>query len=97
MRVEGIGDMEDPGDLRCQEFVELVTEYLEGTLLPAQRERFQAHLDYCDMCITYIEEIRLTILALGHLSEDHIAPAARDRLLAEFRDWKRSPGNATPV
>lgn len=84
--------MDDPGDLRCQEFVELVTEYLEGTLSPAARARFQAHLDYCDPCITYIEEMRLTIRSLGHVSEEHIAPAARERLLAEFRDWKRSAG-----
>ena len=88
--------MADPGDLRCQEFVELVTEYLEGTLPPSERARFQAHLDYCDPCIIYIEEMRLTIRAIGHLSEDHIAPAARDRLLAEFRDWKRTSG-ATPA
>ncbi|MBA2595719.1 MAG: zf-HC2 domain-containing protein [Chloroflexia bacterium] len=86
--------MADPGDLRCQEFVELVTEYLEDALPPAERARFQAHLDYCDACIIYIEEIRLTIRALGHLSEDQIGPAARDRLLAEFRDWKRAPNFA---
>lgn len=88
--------MTDPGDLRCQEFVELVTEYLEGTLSSAERARFQAHLDYCNPCIIYIEEMRLTIRALGHLSEEDIAPAARERLLAEFRDWKRASG-ATPV
>lgn len=88
--------MADAGDLACQEFVELVTEYLEGTLPPAERARFQAHLDCCDACTTYIEEIRLTIRALGHLSESHIVPAARERLLAEFRDWKRASG-ATPV
>jgi anti-sigma factor RsiW len=81
--------VDNPGDLRCQEFVELVTDYLEGALPPAELARFQAHLDYCDPCITYIEEIRLTIRALGRLSEEHIAPAARERLLAEFRDWKR--------
>ena len=86
--------MDDSGDLRCQEFVELVTEYLEGALPPAEAARFQAHLDYCDPCITYIEEIRLTIRALGHLSETDIAPVARDRLLAEFRDWKRIAGAA---
>lgn len=85
--------MEDPGELRCQEFVELVTSYLEGALSARDRERFEAHLAYCDPCITYIEEIRLTIRALGRVSEATIAPAARDRLLAEFRDWKRAPNH----
>ena len=82
--------VDDPGDLRCQEFVELVTDYLEGALPPAELARFQAHLDYCDPCITYIEEIRLTIRALGRLSEADIIPEARDELLAVFRDWKRT-------
>jgi anti-sigma factor RsiW len=86
--------MVDPGDLRCQEFVELVTEYLEGTMPPNQRARFQAHIDECDDCVTYIAEMRLTIRALGYLAVEHIAPAARERLLAEFRDWKRTPGVA---
>ena len=49
----------------------------------------QTHLALCDGCSTYIEEIRLTIKALGHLSEDRITTSARERLLAEFRDWKR--------
>jgi len=30
--------------LRCREFVELVTDYLEGALPAAQRDRFEAHL-----------------------------------------------------
>lgn len=89
--------MADPNDLTCQEFVELVTEYLEGTLSPAERARFQAHIEDCDACTIYLEQIRQTIRALGHLSEERIAPPARERLLAEFRDWKRSMGSAPAI
>ncbi len=35
--------MTSPAELTCQELVELVTEYLEGTLSPADRARFEAH------------------------------------------------------
>jgi anti-sigma factor RsiW len=87
--------MSDPGDLTCQEFVELVTEYLEGTLPIGERARFAAHLTDCDYCVEYLEQMRQTIRALGQLSEEDITPVARDRLLAEFRDWKRSGGLAT--
>jgi anti-sigma factor RsiW len=87
--------MADPGDLTCQEFVELVTEYLEGTLPADDRARFEAHLAYCDPCVEYLEQIRQTIRTLGRLGEEHIAPAARLRLLAEFRDWKRPGGFAS--
>jgi len=86
--------MTDPGDLTCQEFVELVTEYLEGSLSFAERARFDAHIADCDYCLLYLEQMRQTIRALGRLSEERIAPAARGRLLAEFRDWKRATGLA---
>jgi anti-sigma factor RsiW len=86
--------MADAGDLSCQEFVELVTDYLEGALPPAEARRFAAHLTDCGYCLDYLEQMRLTIRAVGRLHEDAIAPAARDRLLTIFRDWKRSPGSA---
>lgn len=82
--------MDDTDVMNCQEFVELVTDYLEGAMSPDERARFEAHLNYCDPCIVYIEEMRLTIGAVGHLSARDIAPAARDQLLTAFRDWKRT-------
>jgi anti-sigma factor RsiW len=79
-----------PAELTCQELVELVTDYIEGMLQPAERVRFESHLGYCPGCETYLEQMRLTIRAAGRLTEDSIEPAARDRLLDLFRDWKRS-------
>jgi anti-sigma factor RsiW len=87
--------MSDPNDLTCQEFVELVTEYLEETLPLGERARVAAHLTDCDYCVGYLEQMRQTIRALGGLSEERLDPGARDRLLAEFRDWKRSGGLAS--
>lgn len=84
--------MSESDEMNCQEFVELVTDYLEGKLSPIDKARFDAHLDYCDACVFYVEQMRLTIGTLGHLREEHIAPAARDRLLEAFRTWKQSPG-----
>jgi hypothetical protein len=40
--------------LTCQELVELVTEYFEGTLPPVARARFDAHLAACDYCGAYL-------------------------------------------
>ena len=75
-------------EMACKELVELVTEYLEDTLPPAERARFEAHLAGCDGCTRYLEQMRLTINALGHLPEESIDPHARDELLKAFRDWK---------
>jgi anti-sigma factor RsiW len=82
--------MTDPSvPLSCRELVELVTDYLEGALPADEQARFQGHLEACDPCVDYIEQIRLTASAAGRVEEDDLDPASRDALLTEFRDWKR--------
>jgi predicted anti-sigma-YlaC factor YlaD len=75
--------------LTCSELVELVTEYLEGTLSPVDRVRFDAHLDLCEGCTIYLDQMRLTINAAGRLREDSIPPDAKYILLGTFRNWKQ--------
>jgi anti-sigma factor RsiW len=72
--------------MNCDEFVELVTAYLEGALEPAEAQRFVEHLAVCDGCGTYLEQIRRTVAELGHLPGDELPPEARSKLLAAFRD-----------
>ncbi len=79
-------------DMACNELVELVTEYLEGKLPAADVERFEAHLEECEACATYIEQIRQSLAAVGTLSEETLPQGAADALLAEFRGWKRTRG-----
>ncbi len=81
--------MPDPDDLTCQELVELVTDYLEGDLPPSGRARFEAHLLDCDECPVYLEQMRLTIRAVGALSESRLPQPAKDEMLRLFRDWNR--------
>jgi anti-sigma factor RsiW len=76
-------------DLTCRELVEIVTEYLEGTLPRGERERFHTHLLDCPGCTTYLDQMRETIRLTGRLGEDGLAPTARDDLLAALRDRKR--------
>ncbi|HEY7907694.1 MAG TPA: zf-HC2 domain-containing protein [Thermomicrobiales bacterium] len=74
--------------LECREFVELVTEYLEGTLPPEERARFAAHIAVCEGCGTYLEQMRQTIRATGALTEEAIPEEAMQDLLHVFRGWK---------
>jgi hypothetical protein len=76
--------------MTCRELVELVTDYLEGRLGDATREQLEAHIAGCDNCTIYIEQMRLTLRALGHIPEETIAPAARDELIATFRELRAS-------
>ena len=72
--------------LDCDEFVELVTAYLDDALEPADRQRVLDHLDLCDGCSTYLEQVRATVRAVGELpSPGGLPDAGRDRLLEAFR------------
>ena len=82
--------MIDPDELNCQEFVELVTDYLEGVLSRSVRERFDLHIAVCPPCLFYLNQLRETAASLGSLREEHLTQDARATLLAEFRDWKRT-------
>jgi anti-sigma factor RsiW len=74
-------------EMACQELVELVTAYFDGTLSRADRRRFRAHIRGCDHCTAYVEQMRLVIEGTGRLTEDDIDPAAREELLDAFRGW----------
>ena len=74
----------------CQEVVELVTEYLEGALSPEQAALFEQHLNFCDGCDWYVDQMRATIATVGRIEEEDVPPDVRDMLLAAFRDRGRS-------
>jgi anti-sigma factor RsiW len=77
-----------PDEMSCRELVDVITDYLEGTMAPVDRVRFDAHLDDCPYCVNYLAQMRETIEALGGLTEESIGTDARDRLLAAFRGWR---------
>ena len=76
-------------ELTCQEFVELVTEYLEGALSSAERLRFESHMDDCPYCAAYLDQMRQTIQLVGQLSENTVPPEVKSDMLRRFRDWTR--------
>lgn len=77
-------------EMTCRELVELVTEYLEGTLPQDTRQRMEKHLSGCDGCTHYLEQMRQTIQLTGQVREDNLTAQQRDDLLRLFRDWKKS-------
>ena len=76
--------------MSCRELVELVTDYLEGRLADATRQDLEDHLRGCENCTAYIQQMRLTLRALGRIPEETISTAARDELIAAFRDLRAS-------
>jgi anti-sigma factor RsiW len=74
--------------LSCQELVELVTDYLEGALPDEERIRLERHLQTCDGCRDYVEQMRTTISLTGEARPAALTPEVEEALLASFRDWK---------
>jgi anti-sigma factor RsiW len=79
--------------INCQELVELVTDYLEGALDPADLRRFEEHLADCGKCSDYLEQLRATIRAVGEITPDDVSPEAEAALLDVFRGWAREQGS----
>jgi anti-sigma factor RsiW len=77
-----------PPEMACNELVEVVSDYIEGRLPAGDVERFEAHLEICDGCRNYLDQMQATIHALGHLPEETISAEARDRMLEAFKGWK---------
>jgi len=74
----------------CQEVVELVTDYLEQALSADEAAVFEQHLNFCDGCDWYVDQMRTTIATVGRIEEEDVPPAMCDKLLAAFRDRRRS-------
>jgi anti-sigma factor RsiW len=77
-------------DFPCTEFVELVTDYLDGVLSADDTRRLEEHLVVCPGCTSVLEQFRSIIAIAGQLAEDDVdalTDAQRAPLFAVFREW----------
>jgi anti-sigma factor RsiW len=75
-------------DLKCQDVVELVTEYLSHALPAERAARFEQHLFVCPPCAAHLKQVKASIALSGSLHEE-AALGGDARLLEAFRKWKR--------
>lgn len=79
---------EKPIDLACQQLVELVDEYLGQSLTLEARRAFDAHLETCPPCATYLDQMR-TVLTLARTLGKAPAPGdVEPQLMAMFEQWR---------
>jgi anti-sigma factor RsiW len=74
--------------MTCEEFVELVTAFLDGSLDPETESRFVEHLALCEGCEIYLDQFRTTIAELGSLPAETLSADVRETVLDAFRDWR---------
>ena len=82
---------ESADHITCRQVVELVTDYFEGALPVDAAELFEQHLNFCDGCIWYVDQIKTTVATVGRVYEEDLPEEMRERLLTAFRDWKARP------
>ncbi len=73
--------------MRCDAFVELVTEYLDDALSDDDRARIERHLRGCDGCTRVLAEWREVIRITGHIDDadvDRLDDGVRGQLMAAF-------------
>jgi len=80
--------MSEIEQLSCQELVELVTDYLEGAMPEADRQRLDDHIAGCDGCRDYVAQMRTTIALTGEVRPALLTPDVERALRDSFRDWK---------
>ena len=49
--------------MTCRECAEFLSDYLEGELAAEVVRIFEHHLSLCPNCVTYVEQLRLTVRA----------------------------------
>ncbi|MFL5308877.1 MAG: anti-sigma factor family protein [Myxococcales bacterium] len=77
-----------PSDLACRELVQLVTDYLEGVLLRAERQRFEHHIASCRGCAAYLLHMRELMRVSRRIPADAVPPEPPPELWRAFASWK---------
>lgn len=82
--------------IACQQLIELITDYLEGVLTPAQLHAVEEHLSECDDCTEYLSQMRRVIALSANLHDTHpnsagLPPGMLGDLLDAYRQRPPQP------
>lgn len=79
--------------MNCDDMLEILNEYVDGTLEPGVCEQFQQHLAGCNPCRIVVDNIRKTIQLYKGDEAFELPVEFRARLHATLRDrWKAKQG-----
>ena len=74
--------------MSCAEFVEHATGYLEGTLSKREFKRLQAHLEVCEPCTVYLEQLRQTLQIASNIEPEPLPSHLKEDLANVFTQWR---------
>jgi anti-sigma factor RsiW len=76
-------------EIVCQQWVEMVTDYLEGALPPKLQQAADRHLADCPHCTEYLNQMRRTIAVATRLRDEDVPDDVVDALTRAFADYGR--------
>ena len=75
--------MGDPSqNIGCQECMDLLADYVDGSLPREQAELLEWHIDSCAPCVAFLNTYRGTMDAAKRLRQATLPPELRDKLIA---------------
>jgi anti-sigma factor RsiW len=77
-----------PAEIPCQQVVELISDYLEGTLSIRERRRLEHHLAGCPHCSAYLAQMRETLRLTGRLVPADLSAEMQDEFTDIYRRWQ---------
>jgi predicted anti-sigma-YlaC factor YlaD len=79
-------------DVKCRDFVERVTDLLEGGIGEGERVRLEQHVVWCEMCANYVDQMRHATRLLAHADPSEAAPGHDDVAVLAADLWRRAAG-----
>jgi anti-sigma factor RsiW len=79
-------------EIVCQQWVEMVTGYLEGELPPKLQQAADRHLADCPHCREYLEQMRRTIAMAIRARDEDVPDDVVEALTRAFADYHLQGG-----
>jgi predicted anti-sigma-YlaC factor YlaD len=73
-------------DYTCQEVVALASDYLGGALKATELTAIELHLNFCDGCSTFVDQIGTTAAIARRMTVEQISEETMEKLMAAFRE-----------
>ncbi|MCX7865982.1 anti-sigma factor family protein [Limisphaera sp. VF-2] len=76
--------------MKCEELLQILNEYVDGTVDPGLCKEFEQHLAGCNPCQVVVDNIRKTITLYKNGEPFELPVEFRQRLHAALRErWKQ--------
>ena len=71
-------------EVDCGHVRGLSSDYIDNELDPKERDRVRAHLEWCGLCLAFINTLRATVSLLGSSEPPKPPPNLKDRIRANL-------------